>query len=106
MADLRVTDALGNTYGVGDRVVYPTTSGHSPVLVVATVASIREKGVRTVRVPSGEHADSFDKVSLPAYRVGVHKHVNVADKGWRWTDRVSFPTAENIIAFPADSAAE
>lgn len=37
---LRVTDMLGNEYGVGDHVVYATTSGKCPVLKYAVVDRI------------------------------------------------------------------
>lgn len=113
MTSLRVTDMLGNEYGVGDHVVYATTSGKCPVLKYALVDRI---------VPEERERYSYDRDKLDSrgcatrvvetytyVKVGVRELSNgrgftrwdtskLVDGKWEARPaRVTYPMTENIV---------
>lgn len=112
-----VVDFLGQRYGIGDHVVYATTSTRSPVQKYAEVVSIihevRERYGRWVADADGN--GGARRVAEPYLypKIGVRQisngrgfgfsnHKYVKDGAGSWTavpceTRVSYPTPENIV---------
>lgn len=90
---MEFTDPLNNIIRVGDRVVYPTTSGRSPIIVLATVKSIEDK--------SHYRFDHYTQNNewIEEYVVGVHLHQDLTKWATRSTTRTSYPTWINIVKF-------
>jgi hypothetical protein len=126
VTSLRVTDMLGNEYGVGDHVVYATTSGKCPVLKYAVVDRIvpdERTRYRYDRDKLNEHGYPTRVAETYTYlKVGVRELSN--GRGFRrwdrqgdWDDktrtygppkpaRVTYPMTENIVKAVGPGGAE
>lgn len=103
---MKATDMLGQEYGVGDYVVYATTSGRSPVLKYARVETVKE-----VEDPRLAH-----RVVNTVLKVGVREIANGRGFGrWdshKWKDgvmvetpvRVTYPMVVNIVKVNVNGA--
>lgn len=118
-----VRDALGNEYTVGDRVVYGTTVGRSPVVRVAEVVKIEPKetkvhdGVVFLDELPREELSKAEDLTLRWHteRVTGHRPVRklyrdhlsakvtvrpvATARSWSKITRTSQPTVENILRF-------
>lgn len=108
--DPTAVDFLGQRYGVGDLVVYATTSGRSPVQKLGRVVKI-ECEVKTRRRYDYEARDVieeeyvFQKVGVRqisngrGFSFSTSKYVKDGDS-WKSVPcetRVSYPMSENIV---------
>jgi hypothetical protein len=113
MTEQRITDMLGNEYGVGDHVVYATTSGRCPVLKYAVIDRIVSEERTRYRYDGdqpNEHGYPTRVAETYTYlKVGVRELSN--GRGFtrwdtsklvngKWEDRparVTYPMTENIV---------
>lgn len=89
-------DFLGQRYGVGDHVVYATTSGRSPVLKLGLVHVV--ESFPTTRYDWDRH----DRVPDVGYKIGLQWLES--GRGWskpspttNGKPRLSYPSYENIV---------
>lgn len=82
---MQVTDILGHSYGVGDRVVYATTSGSSACLKTGHIVSIHERTSTRSRFVDGERVQ-YDHTEPVVCLLG------------EGADRAAYPTVRNILA--------
>jgi hypothetical protein len=118
-----VKDALGNVYGIGDRVVYGTTVGRSPVVRVAEVVKIlpvvsrRQNGKMFIDEIPEPDRNSYQQLRVGNYLKGLEKarpwtvrweafttaKVTVRPvataRDWSKITRSSTPTVDNILRF-------
>lgn len=114
--EIRATDFLGNTYGVGDFVCYATIDGKSPVQKFARVEKIEPVNKTRYRFVDGERIPEM----YTYFKVGVREIKNgrgfTRFDSYNWDSetksripkqvRVTYPMSENIVAVtPAEGVA-